>query len=48
MPTIQLDTKIHDAIAQHGYVKIILSLLLSALTFGRARGWFTKANGPQA
>lgn len=41
-----LDTKIKDAIAQHGTLKIVLSMLLSALTFGKARGWFQKGNGP--
>lgn len=47
MPTIPIDTKIKDAIAQHGTVKLVLSLLLSALTFGKARGWFSKGTGPQ-
>ena len=47
MATIPIDTKIHDAIAAHGYVKVILSLVLSALTFGKARGWFNRGLGPQ-
>ena len=45
MATIPIDTKIHDAIASHGYLKVILSLALSMLTFGKARGWFSKGAG---
>ena len=44
MATVDIDTKIKDAIAQHGTVKVVLSLLLSALTFGKARGWFSRSH----
>ena len=47
MATIDIDTSIKNAINSHGYVKVVLSLLLSALTFGKARSWFFHNDGPQ-
>jgi len=47
MATIDIDSSIKAAIAEHGHLKIIISSLFSLLSFGRLRGWFNKAAGPQ-
>lgn len=38
-----LDDKIKAVIAEHGTFKTILSVLFSALTFAKARGWFSRS-----
>ena len=40
-----LDEKIKAAIAEHGTVKTVLSVLFAVLTFGKTRGWFSKGAG---
>lgn len=43
-----VDEKIKAAIAEHGWLKVALSVVFSALTFGKARGWFAKGTGPKS
>lgn len=47
MATVPLDEKIKEVVASHGWFKVALSVLLSALTFGKGRGWFNKSDGIQ-
>lgn len=44
--TTVIDEKVKGIVNQHGWVKVLLSVLFSGLTFGKARGWFNKGAGP--
>lgn len=44
--TTVIDEKVKGIVNQHGWVKVLLSVLFSGLTFGKARGWFSKGAGP--
>lgn len=44
--TTVIDEKVKGIVSQHGWVKVLLSVLFSGLTFGKARGWFNKGAGP--
>ena len=46
MPTV-IDERVKGLVADHGWLKVALSVLFAALSFGKGRGWFSKGNGPQ-
>ena len=41
-----VDEKIKAAIAEHGWLKVAMSVVFSVLTFGKARGWFQRGPKP--
>jgi L-rhamnose isomerase len=41
-----IDEKVKGIINEHGWLKVVLSVLFSGLAFGKGRGWFNKGAGP--